>query len=85
MAEHEVKVLYGLVLADMASVALRTVDGVGTVELDAIPIDGQAATEAREGPEGAVLAGRLENGQKRGRGRGDRDFGRRAGLGSGRS
>ena len=59
-AEHDVEVLLGLVLADMADGAEGATDGVGALELDTVESDGDAAVEAQEGIQGAVVAGGLQ-------------------------
>ena len=58
--EHRMEVLLGLVSPDMAGRALRAADRVGAVDLDAVQSDEQAAAEALEGGEGALLADGVE-------------------------
>ena len=58
--EHDVEVLLGFVLADMAGRTLVAVDGIRTLQLNAVKSDGHAPVEAQEGIEGAVVAGGLQ-------------------------
>ena len=58
--EHGVEELLSLVLADMAGGALAAADGVGAMDLDAVEGDEEAAVEAQEGIEAAVVADGVE-------------------------
>ena len=58
--EHGVEELLGLVLADMAGRALLAMDAVRAMELDPVEGDEQAAVEAQEGVEAALVADGVE-------------------------
>ncbi len=53
--EHAVKILEGLLLADMAGGTQLAVEGIGALELRAVQRNGEGVVEAQEGGQGAVV------------------------------
>ena len=58
--EHAVEGLLGFVWADMAGRTLVAVDGIRTLQWNAVKSDGHAPVEAQEGIQGSVVVGGLQ-------------------------